>query len=153
MNYVEVSTQGSIEPPSWASRCGAFVRKVMDRLSIHDEEVSIVLCDNAFIRDLNRDYRGIDEPTDVLSFEQRADADPAPAHARASLVGDIVISTEMVRENAERFCVSEDEELKRLLIHGLLHLQGMNHRDNSPEEEMLKLQESILSELQGEQVL
>lgn len=150
MNHVEVSTQGSFEPPPWASNCGSFLRRVMERLSINNQEVSVVLCDNSFIRNLNRDYRGIDEPTDVLSFEQ--DPHTAP-ESGASLVGDIVISTEMVRENAASFHVSEEEELKRLLIHGLLHLQGMNHRDNSPEEAMLKLQEKILSELQGEHLL
>jgi len=50
-------------------------------------------------------------------------------------------------KNAEEFSVSPDEELKRLLVHGILHLAGYDHSDNSPEQEMLKLQESILSGL------
>jgi len=63
------------------------------------------------------------------------------------LAGDIVISIDTLFRNADEFNVAVDEELKRLLIHGILHLSGMDHSDNSPEQEMLKLQESILTDL------
>ena len=59
--------------------------------------------------------------------------------------GDIVISLDSLKKNCSDFEVSEDEELKRLLIHGILHLAGYDHSDNSPEQEMLKLQERILA--------
>ncbi|HUZ17817.1 MAG TPA: rRNA maturation RNase YbeY [Spirochaetia bacterium] len=150
MNEVEVSAEG-IELPEWEGRCRSFLEKVMTRLSIENQEISVVFCDNDFIHKLNRTYRGKDEPTDVLSFQQEEPAAAAPAATRLS--GDVIISLEMVRENADLFQVAEDEELKRLLIHGVLHLQGMDHYDNSPEQEMLRLQESVLSELKGERLL
>jgi len=60
--------------------------------------------------------------------------------------GDIVISLDSLRSNAETFNVTMNEELKRLLIHGILHLSGMDHSDNDPQQEMLQLQEKILKE-------
>jgi rRNA maturation RNase YbeY len=63
--------------------------------------------------------------------------------------GDIIISLHTLGENAEYFGVEEEEELKRLLIHGILHLSGMDHSDNSPEQEMLIYQEKILTRLSG----
>ena len=110
-------------------------------------DFSILLCDDALIRSLNRQYRGIDGPTDVLSFEigdEYEDADKAFFCA-----GEIVISIDRLAFNSREFGVSRNEELKRLVIHGMLHLNGMDHSDNTLEQEMLQIQESILKTLEG----
>ena len=64
--------------------------------------------------------------------------------------GDIVISVDTLAKNAVEFDVSQDQELKRLLIHGVLHLSGMDHSDNSPEQPMLQLQEILLQDFMAE---
>jgi probable rRNA maturation factor len=68
------------------------------------------------------------------------------------LPGDIVISLDTLRENARYFQIPEDEELRRLIIHGILHLDGMDHNSTSATEPMLVLQEEILSNLKDERI-
>jgi probable rRNA maturation factor len=69
------------------------------------------------------------------------------------LLCDIVISLDTLKENARRFNVSEDEELRRLLIHGILHLDGMDHKTNEETEPMLLLQEEIITEFAEERIM
>lgn len=93
-------------------------------------EVSVTLIDDVRIQDLNRAYRGIDAPTDVLSFSQLQGAGPAlqalPAGYPAPL-GDIVVSAPRMRAQAAEYGHSEARELGFLLVHGLLHLLGYDH--------------------------
>lgn len=112
--------------------------------------VSVLFCDDAFIRELNRKYRKFDAPTDVLSFRQAADV--ASSQSEVTM-GDIVISLDMMEQNARRFGFSRDEELKRLVVHGLLHLAGMDHDDTDENDPMLGLQHQLLHELPGRRVL
>jgi probable rRNA maturation factor len=112
----------------------------------------VLLCDNAYIRDLNFRYRNRDEPTDVLSFAL-GETVPGGAGEERYLPGDIVLSLQARGENTEYFKVSEDEELRRLLIHGILHLNGMDHGSNEAEEPMLRLQEQILTELSSRRII
>ncbi len=149
MNRVAARAAGIEEPP-WLPRLARVARRVMRRLEIENQELSLLVCGNAMMRSLNRDFRGKDRPTDVLSFPQES----PPAGARKLRPsGDIVISIPMARTNARAFNVEVGEELKRLLIHGILHLKGMDHRTNSPREPMLRLQEEILKSLASERLL
>lgn len=93
-----------------------------------DLEVALRLCDDAAIRELNRDYRRKDKPTDVLAFAQR-EAQTAD-HA---LLGDIVISVETAKRQAKRGLYAE---LLHLASHGLCHLLGYDHRDDEEERVM-----------------
>ncbi len=94
-------------------------------------EVSILLTNDAGITDLNREYRGIDTPTDVLSFSQVEGEDVSAAPGEPVLLGDVVISVETAQRQAmERGCALEDE-MEVLLAHGLLHLLGYDHADRS----------------------
>ncbi|HKL85149.1 MAG TPA: rRNA maturation RNase YbeY [Treponemataceae bacterium] len=142
-NKIVVDTEESIETPSWIGNVEPFILRVLDRLDIDNWEISILFCNDAFITDLNIKYRKIDAPTDVLSFEQGDeyidDDDITWFNA-----GDIVISLDSLRKNCEDFDVTFNEELKRLLVHGILHLNGLDHEDNSPEQEMLQFQEHFL---------
>ena len=97
-------------------------------------EIAIVLADDATLRDLNRRWRGIDRTTDVLSFEygdahtkSRRGAAPLRADASAPVNGDLVISLDRMRDQAKRYRVSQGRELARLVIHGTLHLAGLDH--------------------------
>jgi probable rRNA maturation factor len=108
------------------------VSRMARAAALHDGkkhyEVALRLCDDAEIRELNRDWRGKDKPTDVLAFAQReaAVADP-------SLLGDIVISLDTAKRQAKR---GLQAELLHLASHGLCHLLGYDHRNDREEEEM-----------------
>lgn len=98
-------------------------------------DINIVFVDNKYIQKLNKEYRGVDTPTDVLSFrldENRND-------------GEIYISGEYVYKSFKREKFTE--EILRLIIHGTLHILGYDHIDSlneNPNEEMFKLQEKLL---------
>ncbi|MDR2109756.1 MAG: rRNA maturation RNase YbeY, partial [Spirochaetaceae bacterium] len=79
-----------------------------------------MLCNNPYIRSLNARFRNTDEATDVLSFPLGAAAPDDQTGESRYLPGDIVISLESLAENSAYFRVSQDEELRRLLIHGIL---------------------------------
>ena len=145
MNAVEISAEGIGTPP-WLERARDFAMAVLERLSKEGWDLSILICDDAFIRGLNRQYRDRDEATDVLSFEQ-GDAYRDPDGNERFLAGDIVISLDALARNAEEFGISRDEELRRLIAHGVLHLAGLDHEDNDPSRPMLLLQEEVLRDL------
>ena len=130
---------GSIDPV----RVENFISEVLNDLNLKNWDISLLFCDDAFIQNLNKQYRDIDSPTDVLSFEQGDEYFDDAGETRF-MAGDIVISLDSLRFNAEEFNVEINEELKRLIVHGILHLNGMDHSDNSPEQEMLKFQEELL---------
>jgi rRNA maturation RNase YbeY len=96
-------------------------------------ELSIVLTGDDAIRVLNRDFRGKDRPTDVLSFPQFDDASAAAAALAKAPIGDIVISIDTARRQAKRAGIDPAERIRTLLIHGFLHLLGYDH-ERSPAE-------------------
>jgi probable rRNA maturation factor len=152
MNRVEIRAE-EIPLPPWSAQANNFILKVLDRLGRDRWDLSMLFCNNEYIRSLNARFRNIDESTDVLSFALGSSyADETTGELRF-LPGDIVVSLETLAENAGYFRVSQDEELRRLLIHGILHLDGMDHQTNKGAEPMLKLQEQILAELSGETIL
>jgi len=152
MNDVAITTAGLVSEAAWFDACRVFVLKVLEKLGIDNWEVSILFCDDSFIAELNARYRGIEAPTDVLSFSQAGgEASPVPGGERRVLAGDIIISMAAMRRNAETAAVSENEEIKRLLIHGLLHLKGMDHEEASSD--MLSRQENLLREFSKEKIV
>lgn len=150
MNRVEISAEG-IEIPPWADNAEVFIQKVLAYLKWNQWDLSLVFCDDACIRDLNMRFRGKDEATDILSFPLGESIDEGGE--TRFLPGDLLISLETLKENARYFAVSEDEELRRLLIHGILHLGGFDHASNAETEPMLQFQETIVAELAGERVI
>lgn len=153
-NRVFVSVQEKMDEPVWLCKVEPFVQKALKRIGYDGEELSLLFCDDAFIQELNKNYRQIDSATDVLSFENGDEYEDE--EGTWFCAGDIIISVETLPKNAAYFEVDENSELKRLLVHGLLHLNGMDHGDEhiekgvSPEGEMLVLQEQILKELKDE---
>jgi len=144
-NEVRCSTI-AIQNPDWASRAADFALLVLDSLQKRDWQLSLVFCDDDSMQRLNRDYRSIDSPTDVLSFPLGA-VEPSKRGIKKFIAGDVVISIEALERNSTDFSVSKDEELRRLIVHGILHLSGMDHEDNSPEQPMLVQQEDLLRKL------
>ncbi len=105
-----------------------------------DGEVSLVLCDDAFIRTLNRQWRGLDKPTNVLSF-------PAVPAVRHVSLGDIVVAYETSAGEARERGVSLADHLAHLLIHGVFHLLGHDHGDDREAERMEGLEARALASL------
>ncbi len=93
-------------------------------------EVSVALIDKETMRALNSRYRGINAPTDVLSFSMREGK--SFFVSPVSILGDVLICPEVAAQNARKFGHSFDEELSLLIVHGVLHLLG--YRDESEEE-------------------
>ena len=116
----------------------------LTKLRVKDSTFSVILVDNDTIHELNRDYRGIDRPTDVISFALNDNgAFPGPVN----VLGDIYISIDKMQEQAVTYEHSEKRELSFLAIHGLLHLLGYDHTKGPKEEkEMFDLQKEILNE-------
>ncbi|MFP4483496.1 MAG: rRNA maturation RNase YbeY [Spirochaetaceae bacterium] len=145
------------EVPDDLSRVAEATLEYMGRSGV---EVSIVLCGDTEIHELNRLHRNQDKATDVLSFPQggtvpdvgvepAVPAWPTESGERTHL-GDVVISVDSVRRNAEEWEIAYAQELQRVVIHGVLHLLGMDHGTNDPGQEMLQLQERILETVMKE---
>jgi probable rRNA maturation factor len=118
---------------------------LLAHLGKNNWDLSVVFCTDSDIRELNRQFRGKDEATDVLSFPLGESVEEDGE--RRYLPGDIVISLDTLAANAAYFNVDQNEELRRLLIHGVLHLDGMDHAGTSLSEPMLRIQETILASL------
>ena len=156
-NRVLISFAENLTEPVWLDNVEPFVKLVLEKFAFDGEEISILFCDDSYIRELNKNYRGIDSATDVLSFEN--DEEYEDDEGRWKCAGDIVISLDTLPVNAAYFEESEDDELKRLLVHGILHLNGYDHEPEHIEKgippvcEMLVKQEEILKELKNESVI
>lgn len=149
MNKVTVNAE-EYPLPSWSGNMCRFAIKVLEEIKRDNWELSILICGDKTITKLNAQYRNKNEPTDILSFNlgETVQEDGKTVF----LPGDIVISLDTLRENAKYFSTSEDEELRRLIIHGILHLDGMNHETNGQSEPMLLLQEEILKKLENKRI-
>lgn len=116
------------------SKLKKFLKEKIKELNIAIKEINVVLTDDDYIRKLNRDYRGIDSPTDVLSFSMGED----------KVWGDIYISLDTAKRQAEENDSDLEREIKFLAIHGLLHLIGYNDEDEEGYHRMMELTEKLL---------
>jgi len=108
-----------------------------------DVNLSVVLTDNRRLHKLNRDYLGIDAPTDVLSFPA-SESDPETG---ARYLGDILISVPYARKGAKEAGHPLESELQLLVVHGVLHLLGHDHAKPKEKAKMWKAQREILESL------
>ena len=109
-----------------------------------DYEISIILVDAEEIHQINRDYRNIDRPTDVISFALK-DSDETFFIDEVDLeLGDIFINVEAVVNQAKEYGHSECREISFLCTHGILHLLGYDHMNEEDEKVMFGLQDVIL---------
>ncbi|MBQ7644508.1 MAG: rRNA maturation RNase YbeY [Spirochaetales bacterium] len=126
-----------------------YLNKVLSEIKLSNVEFSVSFINEVNMKRMNRKFRDIDDSTDILSFAAEDDDGFGfiSAGRRKRVLGDMLICPEVLRRNAQTFKVTENEELRRLLIHGVLHLSGENHQTNTPSEPMLIKQEKILSKL------
>ncbi len=121
-----------------------FIKFVIEKESLQNCSFSIIITDNTFIHKLNKEYRNVDRPTDVISFALEDNKDFISGDIR--LLGDIYISIDKAKEQAIEYGHSLLRELSFLSIHGLLHLLGYDHMKKEDEEVMFKKQEDLLNE-------
>jgi probable rRNA maturation factor len=113
-----------------------------------EAEVSLLLVDNQRIHELNREYRGVDRPTDVLSFALQEETEEEPdAELEDDMLGDIVISVQRAREQAADYGHSFEREIIYLAVHGTLHLLGYDHEDDEDKKEMRAKEEEVMAVL------
>ncbi len=147
MSAVDISVEDCDHP---TQALQALAEQALAAIDLAEAELSIVLCSDAFIRPLNRDWRGKDAPTDVLSFAQQEgeailEDDP--------VLGDLVISVETAARQAAELGHSLDEELGVLLVHGLLHLLGYDHEQDPEEAAEMRAAEAKVLGLLGRRPL
>ncbi|MCO4743178.1 MAG: rRNA maturation RNase YbeY [Proteobacteria bacterium] len=112
----------------------------MAHLDVAEGELSVLLTDDATVHPLNRDWRGKDRPTDVLSFSQ-VEGEPIPG--APLMLGDVIISVETASRQADERGHSLARELQILLVHGIVHLLGYDHEDDDEAEEMEAIERAI----------
>ena len=121
-----------------------FLNFVVKKEHLENCLFNIIIVDNDYIHKLNKEYRGIDRPTDVISFALEDEEDDVKLDFR--VLGDIYISLDKTYEQAKLYNHSFLRELSFLTIHGLLHLLGYDHMDKEEEEIMFKKQDDLLNE-------
>lgn len=120
-----------------------FAYVVLASMELLPTQVSLVFVGDPRMRQLNRDYRAIDKPTDVLSFSYNdgVDLDPDGDH----YLGDVVISPQTAAKYAEELGLTFEQELKYLILHGILHLCGYDHETDNGE--MVQLEQRLRERL------
>lgn len=138
----------------WTPELQTALVRTLEALSRRQEvneqaEVGITIVDNAQIQLINAEYRGIDQPTDVISFALNDETDEPGVSSEIEqyLLGDIIISLEQAAEQALEFGHSLQREVAFLGAHGLLHLLGFDHQDELGEAAMQQVTEEVLSSL------
>ncbi|WP_053376817.1 rRNA maturation RNase YbeY [Paenibacillus sp. FJAT-27812] len=142
-------------PEQWITKLEQLLQLAGEAEGITGGEVSLTFTNDEEIHQLNREYRGIDRPTDVLSFAMQEDGveeldiifevesedevDPI-----SGMLGDIIISVDTAQAQSEEYGHSLEREIGFLFVHGFLHLIGYDHQDDATEAEMTAKQEAIL---------
>lgn len=143
MNKIEIFNETEKEILELAD-----VRKVIDiaikNQKLDNLEFNIIIVDNDYIHELNKNYRNIDRPTDVITFALEDYEDGIKLEHR--MLGDIYISIDKAISQAEEYGHDLRREICFLAVHGFLHLLGYDHMEKEEEEIMFSLQEEILNE-------
>ncbi|WP_018756733.1 rRNA maturation RNase YbeY [Paenibacillus terrigena] len=142
-------------PESLIEQLNQLLQLAAEMEGVTEGEVELTFVDDEQIHQLNRDYRGIDRPTDVLSFAMHEEKDEELdiiyevdsedlMSAITDTFGDIIISVTRARAQSEEYGHSLERELGFLFVHGFLHLLGYDHQDEASEQEMMSKQEAVL---------
>ena len=126
------------------------IKEACQQLNIEDDlELSVIFVDDARIHEINREYRNIDRSTDVISFALE-DNEQYYMEGMPRTLGDIFISIDHAKKQAQEYEHSFYREMCFLFTHGLLHLLGYDHMEKEEETEMFRIQNNILNALQIE---
>ena len=127
----------------------SLVEKTLNHLGLKfDPYISVTIVDNNYIHEMNRTYRHIDRPTDVISFaflDDNPNKEQLFHSEQMVVLGEIYISYQKAEEQAVAYGHSLERELKFLFVHGLLHLLGYDHMNEEDEKVMFRLQDEILA--------
>lgn len=151
---ISVEIDEAITDPIDTVAIRAAAEATLRRLCVEQAGLTVVLTTDDFVRTLNAQYRGFDEPTDVLSFAAQEELPDAPSLALPEealaevqhYLGDLVIAYPYSARQAERYGNSMIAELQLLVVHGVLHLLGYDHDDEDSARAMEALQEEILAQ-------
>ena len=116
----------------------------LEKLKVSDVSFNIIIVDNPYIHNINKEYRHIDRETDVITFALEDDKTFNPVDR---VLGDVYISIDKAKSQSEEYGHSLKRELCFLAVHGMLHLLGYDHREVEDEKVMFGLQEEILDEM------
>lgn len=144
---VHVSTRGLKRSPVRSTDVRLRAERMLRALRMEEAELSILLCDDATIHELNRDFRKKDQPTDVLAFAMR-EGEGGGLHP--DLLGDVVISVDTARRQAEERARAISAEVTFLLAHGLLHLLGYDHQTEEEDRVMRARTDVLCAAARGE---
>ncbi len=126
--------------------------ETLESENVVEGEMTVVVTDDETVRGLNRQYRGVDAPTDVLSFQTGGDDQGfVSSPESAGYLGDVVIAYPFTAVQAKEAGRSVQHDLILMVIHGTLHLLGYDHATSEEEREMWKKQDAILRRLTGDQ--
>jgi probable rRNA maturation factor len=120
-------------------------RAALDRIGRREAALTITFVRDHAMRRLNRDYRGVDQPTDVLSFAYHEGEEIVAPEMESRHLGDVVISVETAGRYAGELGLTFDREIEHLIIHGALHLAGYDHETDDGE--MNRLEKKLRKEL------
>lgn len=143
MNYIEIINNYNKDVEN-IDILNSFIEFSCNKLNLKNVMFNVIIIDNESIHKINKEYRNIDRPTDVISFALEDDKQINIPEIR--VLGDIYISYDKVIEQAKEYGHSEKRELCFLGIHGLLHLLGYDHMTEEDEIKMFKLQKELLEE-------
>ncbi len=149
---MEILISSEPEKPGFPQELEDCVRQAIEKVGelydAADAEVSVTLTDNVHIHELNRNYRGIDRPTDVLSFALNESDEPEIMDGpEVDVLGELVISVERAKEQAEEYGHSLRREIAFLTVHGMLHLLGYDHMEEADRKEMEEEQRYVMEAL------
>ena len=120
------------------------VEFTLNKFDMSDAILNVIFIDDKVMHEMNKSFRGIDRTTDVLSFALN---DNKRIETEINMLGDIYISIDKMKSQAIEYNHSEKRELSFLTVHGILHLLGFDHMNDSDEKIMFSLQKEILDEL------
>lgn len=145
LNYLDVE-----EKEEYKELIGKVLQKCFNEENLENKKlyVNVVLTDSKNIKNINKEHRGIDKETDVLSFPMYEKNELENIHLEnEDILGDMVISIEKVQEQAQEYEHSFERELAYMIVHSFYHLLGYDHMNETDKKEMREKEEFILGKL------
>lgn len=148
-DFMEINVINQTNEAKWMEYESSFqniMSQAVKTLGLKNDELccSVIYVDSAAIQEINRDYRGLDKPTDVISFALQDSEDEMILDELENEIGDIFINIDYVVSQAKEYGHSIDREVRFLFTHGLLHLLGYDHMNEEDEKVMFHYQDVIL---------
>lgn len=153
MEFLEVQYLDIEESKEYEKVLGKVIGKCFEEERLKNLYISVILTNPQNIQKINKEYRNIDKPTDVLSFPM-FEKDEIEKVCKTDLkglqqvLGDVVISIEQVKKQAKEYGHSFERELSYMAVHGFYHLMGYDHMEEEEKKQMREKEENILSKLE-----